>query len=132
DHRVPALPSNAADAGVPVFSVDDAVAGFPCESRVVAAPAGSVVTATAVPAASARAAKAATVDRRSMMPPEAGWDRGALYRESSITLFNCQYKTCRNQPPAIAPITRKGSSPASTRSGSGVSGDSLDRSSSQA
>ena len=29
DQRVPVLPSTAADAGVPAFSVDDAVAGFP-------------------------------------------------------------------------------------------------------
>src|SRR5262245_24245921 len=28
DHRVPLLPSTAADAGVPAFSVDDAVAGL--------------------------------------------------------------------------------------------------------
>jgi|SRR6185437_761494 hypothetical protein len=30
DHRVPVLPSKAAPAGVPAFSVDDAVAGWPC------------------------------------------------------------------------------------------------------
>ncbi len=36
------------------------------------------------------------------------------------------------QPPAIAPMTRNGSSPVSTRSGSGESGGSLDRSSSHA
>ena len=37
DHRVPALPSTAAEAGVPAFSVDDAVTGLFCDSSVVAA-----------------------------------------------------------------------------------------------
>ncbi len=32
DQRVPVLPSTAAEAGVPAFSVEDAVAGLPCES----------------------------------------------------------------------------------------------------
>ena len=31
DQRVPALPSTAAEAGVPAFSVEEAVAGRPCE-----------------------------------------------------------------------------------------------------
>src|SRR5258706_7871147 len=56
DQRVPALPSTAALAGVPAFSVDDAVAGLPCDSSVVAAPARTVETTTATPAASATAA----------------------------------------------------------------------------
>src|SRR5262249_61527172 len=38
----------------------------------------------------------------------------------------------RAYPPAIAPTTRKGSVPTTTASGSGVSGESWDRSSSQA
>ena len=37
DQRVPALPSTAADAGVPTFSEDEAVAGLPCDTRVSAA-----------------------------------------------------------------------------------------------
>src|SRR5690242_20093485 len=37
DHRVPSSPSVAELAGVPAFSVDDAVVGLPCESRVSAA-----------------------------------------------------------------------------------------------
>jgi hypothetical protein len=37
DHRVPVLPSTAALAGVPAFSLLDAVAVLPCESRVSAA-----------------------------------------------------------------------------------------------
>lgn len=40
--RVPVLPSTAAAAGVPAFSVDEAVAGRPWESRVGAACAGVV------------------------------------------------------------------------------------------
>ena len=43
DQRVPVLPSTALAAGVPAFSVDEAVAGFPWDSRVVAAFAVSVV-----------------------------------------------------------------------------------------
>src|SRR5258708_40355735 len=34
DQRVPVLPSTAADAGVPAFSVEDAVAVLPWDSRV--------------------------------------------------------------------------------------------------
>src|SRR5437879_5090963 len=33
DQRVPVSPSTAAEAGVPAFSTDEAVAGFPCDSR---------------------------------------------------------------------------------------------------
>src|SRR5437899_1791663 len=40
DQRVPVLPSTAAEAGKLVFSVEDAVAGLPCDSSVPAAPAG--------------------------------------------------------------------------------------------
>src|ERR1700751_6066293 len=50
DHRVPVLPSTAALAGVPAFSVDEAVAGLPWDSRVGAAPAGTVAATTANPA----------------------------------------------------------------------------------
>jgi hypothetical protein len=46
DQRVPVLPSTAADAGkTPAFSLDEAVAGLPCESRVSAALACSAVAA---------------------------------------------------------------------------------------
>src|SRR6266540_4730246 len=38
DHRVPALPSNAAHAGVPAFSIEDAVAGLPCAALAVPQP----------------------------------------------------------------------------------------------
>ena len=34
DHRVPALPSTAADAGNVAFSSDEAVAGLPCAALV--------------------------------------------------------------------------------------------------
>jgi hypothetical protein len=34
---VPALPSTAAEAGVPAFSTEDAVAWWPCDSSVLAA-----------------------------------------------------------------------------------------------
>src|SRR6266571_9133681 len=37
DQRVPVLPSTAAEAGVPAPSTDEAVAGFPCDSNVLAA-----------------------------------------------------------------------------------------------
>ncbi len=37
DQRVPVLPSTALPAAVPAFSADEAVAGRPCESRVLAA-----------------------------------------------------------------------------------------------
>src|SRR5882757_1745232 len=40
DQRVPVLPSTAAEAGKLALSVEDAVAGLPCDSRVPAAPAG--------------------------------------------------------------------------------------------
>src|ERR1022692_559814 len=46
DQRVPVLPSTAADAGNDAFSVDDAVAVLPCDSRVDAAPAVRAVVAT--------------------------------------------------------------------------------------
>jgi hypothetical protein len=50
DHRVPELPSTAADAGVPAFSTDEAVAGLFWDSSVVAAAAGNLEAAAAVPA----------------------------------------------------------------------------------
>src|SRR5215470_4204745 len=46
DQRVPVLPSTAALAGVPAFSVDDAVAGLPCEISGPAALACPTVRAT--------------------------------------------------------------------------------------
>ena len=47
DQRVPALPSTAADAAKAAFSADEAVAGLPWDSNVVAAPAGSAFMAMA-------------------------------------------------------------------------------------
>jgi hypothetical protein len=47
DHRVPALPSTAAEAGVPAFSVDEAVAVRPCAAFVVEQPVPPVATAHA-------------------------------------------------------------------------------------
>jgi hypothetical protein len=55
DQRVPALPSTAADAGVPAFSVEEAVAVRPCEISGSAAAAVTVV-ATSRPASSASTA----------------------------------------------------------------------------
>src|SRR5262245_50718692 len=60
DHRVPGLPSRAALAGVPAFSVEEAEAVFPWESRVSAA-AGDTATASA--ATTARATVAARAAR---------------------------------------------------------------------
>ena len=45
DQRVPVLPSTAAEAGKVAFSVDDAVAGLPCDSSVAAPWAGAMVMA---------------------------------------------------------------------------------------
>src|ERR687895_2090771 len=56
DQRVPVLPSTAADAGVPAFSTDDAVAGRPCDSSVAASASGGDGTATTAVAASTPAA----------------------------------------------------------------------------
>jgi hypothetical protein len=50
------LPSTAAPAGVPAFSVEEAVAGRPWDSRVVAAPADTVEATTAKPTRSVAAA----------------------------------------------------------------------------
>src|SRR5258705_4619152 len=65
DHRVPVFPSTAADAGVPAFSVDEAVAGLPCDSRVDAASAPVAMT-TAKVAASAPSPRIPT--RRGVQP----------------------------------------------------------------
>src|SRR5580693_6760528 len=56
DQRVPVFPSTAFDAGNEAFSSDDAVAGWPCDSRTDAAPAR-----LAGPTASIKAASAATI-----------------------------------------------------------------------
>src|SRR5712691_4179546 len=49
DQRVPVLPSVAAEAGVPAFSAEDAVVGWPWDSRVAACawPAVPTVSITA-------------------------------------------------------------------------------------
>src|ERR1700733_15177948 len=59
DHRVPVLPSTAAEAGNDAFSTDEAVAVFPCESRVAA----SALCAVPARNAAARARAAAMVAR---------------------------------------------------------------------
>ena len=56
DHRVVAFPSTALAAGSVAFSVDEAVAGLPWDSRVVAAWAERAEVATRTPATSARTA----------------------------------------------------------------------------
>src|SRR2546429_6647682 len=68
DQRVPVLPSKAAADGVPAFSADEAVAGLPWDSSVVAAPAGDVAAMTAVPRRSvvATATAVASLGRRLM------------------------------------------------------------------
>src|SRR6185503_17686598 len=80
DQRVVALPSTAADAGVPAFSTDEAVAGLPCDSRTVAALAPCAAT-TRYPASNAPTAATSTATktgRRDMRPPAdaAGERRG--------------------------------------------------------
>ena len=62
DHRVPVLPSTAAEAGVPAFSVEDAVAGFPCEisGSAAAAVPDSPVTATVAAIVTAETAAASS------------------------------------------------------------------------
>ena len=84
DHRVPVLPSTAAEAGEPAFSVEDAVAGFPCEISGSAAAAvpdspatatvAAIVTAETA-AASSRLGPRATV-RMDMAPAWIGRDGG--------------------------------------------------------
>src|SRR5436305_1265643 len=66
DQRVPVLPSTAADAGVPAFSMDDATTGWFCDSSVPAAEAGPERPATSAPAASTTAA-AAEMNRRFLL-----------------------------------------------------------------
>src|SRR5687767_12852372 len=61
DQRVPALPSTAAEAGVPPFSVEEAVTGLPWDSSSGAAEAGEV---TKVSADAVSAATASVVTRR--------------------------------------------------------------------
>src|SRR5689334_7790786 len=50
DHRVPVLPSTAFDAGYAALSVDDAVAGRPCDSSAPAAAARFEAATAAYPA----------------------------------------------------------------------------------
>ena len=69
DQRVPVLPSTAAAAGTPPFSVDDAVAGLPCESRVTAAWADCMGTTVTSDASRAAAASPATLERLGRLWP---------------------------------------------------------------
>src|SRR5260221_364255 len=71
DQRVPGLPSTAFAAGNVAFSVDDALAGLPCDNRVDAA-----LARLAGPATSARAAASARTTPRSEMRRQAK-ERGA-------------------------------------------------------
>src|SRR6185437_12017157 len=89
--RVPVLPSTAAEAGVPAFSVEDAVAGFPCEIRGSAAVAvpDSPVTATAAAivtaetaAASSRLGPRATVRMDMALLPGLGGRDGDVRRSA--------------------------------------------------
>src|SRR3954447_2194176 len=64
DQRVPVLPSTAALAGKLAFSVLEAVAGRPCESRVSAALAAPPTTAAETATRSARTAPTASVTGR--------------------------------------------------------------------
>jgi hypothetical protein len=57
------LPSNAADAGVPAFSVEEAVAGLPCEISGSAADALPLNPVTATAAAIVTAEIAAAISR---------------------------------------------------------------------
>src|SRR4051812_1082075 len=63
DQRVPALPSTAAEAGVPAFSVDEAVAVLPCDRRVPAAWADRIGTNSSSEATSAVRMAATTLRR---------------------------------------------------------------------
>ncbi len=59
DQRVPVSPSTAAEAGVAAFSTEEAVTGFPCDNRALAAVAG-VNEAVVNPATSASTAVTTT------------------------------------------------------------------------
>src|ERR1700733_1396785 len=79
DHRVPVFPSVASAAGVPAFSVEEAVVGWPCDSSVLAAWAWPVLEASS-PAT--RASTVATASRKYLSrrrPEVAGVRTGALY-----------------------------------------------------
>src|SRR5450432_769716 len=58
DHRVPVLPSTAAEAGNDALCTDDAVAGWPWDSRVAAALAVRVVATAGTRNAATRASAA--------------------------------------------------------------------------
>src|SRR5713101_921585 len=53
-------------------------------------------------------------------------------QQRPLTLLNRNASSVRSYPPAMAPMMKNGSAPDATFSGSGASGDSRDRSSSQA
>src|SRR6185312_6460494 len=64
DQRVPSLPSTAAEAGVPAFSVDEALAALPCDSSETSACAGDAAVNSAASSASTATAAAHVVLRR--------------------------------------------------------------------
>jgi hypothetical protein len=80
---VPVLPSTAAEAGVPAFSTDDAVAGLPCDSSVLAAVAWSVSTTALTTVVTASAAATAAARKRPVM---AGSSWMSLRERSLIAL----------------------------------------------
>src|SRR5882672_3785102 len=78
DQRVPVLPSTAEEAGVPTFSVDDAVAGLFWESRVVAALADSVDATIAYPASRASTPVASAMNRARRWRSRPGRGTGSM------------------------------------------------------
>ena len=58
--------------------------------------------------------------------------RRAMTTTSPTTIRTSTRRSRISEPPAMAPMISKGSAPVTTASGSGASGDSLDRSSWQA
>src|SRR5260370_1390406 len=88
DQRVPVLPSNAVDAGNEAFSSDDAVAGWPCDSRTDAAPAR-----LAGPTASIKANSAATI--ATMQIRRQANDRSATVLGPMATPASTQRNSCQ-------------------------------------
>ena len=77
---MPVLPSTAADAGVPAFSVEDAVAGLPCDSS------GSAAAAVPAPTTATVAASGDRRDGGGQQPSAAGSGRG---RYGWVTWLSC-------------------------------------------
>src|ERR1035437_10109719 len=90
DQRVPVLPSTAADAGVPAFSVEEAVAALPCEmfgsaARATGLNAGTtLMTERATAEMATAAANAASRERRLS---EWCWPGARIGAASSVKLM---------------------------------------------